>query len=214
MDNKEVPKEVIGVLAAINRSKGHSIVIDPDGKVWTLEEEVIKVPTSIKMGKGKRKLTIPQTIKSLRKKEMLGNIYTDLDLLPLPSTSFVSGLVGKQNFFEFGSRKGQTEGIRSTNFLRDAQLSIWQAAVFVHPEAEIKQVDTRYGRYRIFYFSKDEVTILATMNYEVREIIYKDGSDIMDLSHEIKDVAVKEVQQYKLGDGSKAKVKITRKKSK
>lgn len=213
MDNKEVPKEVIGVLSAINRSKGQPILIDTDGTVWTVEERTIKVPTSISMGK-KKKLKVSQSFVINERKQLLGNIYTDLDLLPLPSTSFVVGLVGKQNFFEFGSRKGQTEGIRSTNFLREAQLAIWQAAVFVHPEREIKQVDTRFGKYRIFYFPEDRVTVLANMEYEVREIIYEDGSDIMDLSHEIKDVAVKEVQLYKLGDGSKVPVKITRKKSK
>lgn len=210
-----LPREVNSILSALNRSKGQPIIINPDGSVWTVVEKTTKVPTKINMGKGQKNMEFTQSIKSTEKGEYLGNICSFLEDLPLPVTSVFESLVGrKKNFQKFGSPSGKLGEIGSTNSLRNSQIPIWQDAVDFHSEYEREGIQTQYGYYIIFFFPEEDVIVLTNKDYKVREIITKEGVEVMNLNQSVIDDVRKRVDYYKLGDGSKVKVTTRKKLSK
>ncbi len=211
-----LPREVNSILSAINRSKGQAIMIDTDGSVYTIVEKITNVPTKITMGKGKKDLSFTQPIKSTERGEKLGNIYTFLEDLPLPTTETFEKMIGrKKNFAAFGNPAGKKQEIGSTNFLRNAQIPIWQDAVDFHPEMEVGELQTQFGFYYLFHFKEEDVIVLTNRDYKVREIITREGVEVMNLNQGVIDLAKKKiVEYYKMGDGSEVKVVTNRKKIK
>lgn len=202
----KLPREVNSVLSAINRSKGHPVMICPDGSVWTVVEKITNVPTKINMGKGKKEMKFTQPIKSTEAGEYLGNIYFFLEALPIPNTEVFEKMVTRKKN-TFGNPAGKKQEITSTNFLRNAQVPIWQDAVDFHPEMEVNQLQTQYGFYIVFYFPEEDVIVLTNKDYVVREIITKEGVEVMNLNPDVIEEARKTViEYYKLIDGSEVKV--------
>ncbi len=208
---ENIPNEVNGVLSAINASKGHPIAIYTNGDVWTIEEKTTKIPYST--GIGKKKKLLHKIVTTTEKGKLLGNIYCSLDILPIPSKEFVTSISGKKSFFQFGNAtKDKTADVYSTNFTRNVQGSAWQDSIHAHPEFEIDSspIPTRYGTIRIFYFPDDEVTVVSNLDYEIREVIYKSGFEVMNLNSELLVFVKSEVERYKLGNGDVIPVKVTR----